>query len=136
MKTDKTRLTRRGMFRNAAVAGVLLTAGKQSWAQEETASSPGSLLPKQRIPRMKITSVDTILTGRDILVRIETDAGIVGYGDATNHFLPYSVEGMLKDLIPYLIGEDPQRIEYLWQVCLYLFFLVSVFISTGTFGNR
>jgi galactonate dehydratase len=24
---------------------------------------------------------------------------------------------MLRDLIPYLIGEDPERIEYLWQVC-------------------
>lgn len=117
MKAGKTQLTRRGMFRNVAAAGVLLTAGKQSLAQEETASSPGSLLPERRIGRMKITSVDTILTGRDILVRIETDAGIVGYGDATNHFLPYSVEGMLKDLIPYLIGEDPERIEYLWQVC-------------------
>ena len=66
---------------------------------------------------MKITRVDPILTGSDVFVRIETDAGIVGYGDATNHFLPFSVEGMLKDLIPYLIGEDPERIEYLWQVC-------------------
>jgi galactonate dehydratase len=24
---------------------------------------------------------------------------------------------MLEDLIPYLIGEDPERIEYLWQAC-------------------
>ena len=71
----------------------------------------------RQIPRMKITRVDPILTGSDVFVRIETDAGIVGYGDATNHFLPYSVEGMLKDLIPYLISEDPARIEYLWQVC-------------------
>ena len=41
----------------------------------------------------------------------------MGYGDATNNFIPYSSEGMLKDLIPYLIGEDPERIEYLWQAC-------------------
>ena len=47
-------------------------------------------------------------------MKIETDAGIVGYGDATNNFLPYSVEGMLRELIPYLVGEDPERIEYLW----------------------
>ena len=67
--------------------------------------------------KMKITKVDTILTGRDVYVKIATDAGIVGYGDATNHFLPQSVIGMLKDISPYLIGEDPQRIEYLWQVC-------------------
>ncbi len=50
-------------------------------------------------------------------VRIETDAGIVGYGDATNHFLPNTVEGALKDMIPYLIGEDPERISYLWESC-------------------
>ena len=66
---------------------------------------------------MKITRVAPILTGRDVFVRIETDAGITGYGDATNHFVPYSVEGMLRDLIPCLIGEDPERIEYLWQSC-------------------
>ncbi|MFB3829783.1 MAG: mandelate racemase/muconate lactonizing enzyme family protein [Bryobacteraceae bacterium] len=66
---------------------------------------------------MKITRAEPILTGSDIFLKIETDAGITGYGDATNHFLPYSVEGMLRDLIPYLIGEDPERIEYLWQAC-------------------
>lgn len=66
---------------------------------------------------MKITEVKTILTGSDVFLKIRTDAGIVGYGEATNNFLPYSAEGMLKDLIPYLIGEDPQRIEYLWQSC-------------------
>ncbi len=67
--------------------------------------------------KMKITKAEPILTGNDVYIKIETDAGITGYGDATNHFLPYSVEGMLRDLIPYLIGEDPERIEYLWQVC-------------------
>ena len=53
----------------------------------------------------------------DIYVKIQTNAGITGYGDATNHFLPNSVIGMLEDLKPYLINEDPQRIEYLWQTC-------------------
>lgn len=67
--------------------------------------------------KMKISKVDTILTGRDVYVKITTDAGIVGYGDATNHFLPQSAIGMLKDLSPCLIGEDSQRIEYLWQTC-------------------
>jgi galactonate dehydratase len=66
---------------------------------------------------MKVTRVEPILTGRDVFVRIETDAGLVGYGDATNHFLPYAVAGTLGDLIPYLIGEDPARISYLWQSC-------------------
>ena len=71
--------------------------------------------PARRPPRMKITKVEPILTGSDVFLKVETDAGITGYGDATNHFLPYASAGTLKDIIPYLIGEDPERIEYLWQ---------------------
>jgi len=70
---------------------------------------------------MKITNVELYLTSdvnsSAVFVQIETDAGITGYGEATNHFLPQSSLGMLKDLTPYLIGEDPERIEYLWQGC-------------------
>ena len=97
-----------------AGAGALWTAGRSALAKDKIRSTGPA---GRRIPRMKIAKVEPILTGRDIYVRIETDAGIVGYGDATNHFVPYSVEGMLKDVIPYLIGEDPERIEYLWQAC-------------------
>jgi galactonate dehydratase len=67
--------------------------------------------------RMKITAVEPILTGGDVFLKISTDAGITGYGEATNTFLTYASEGMLKDLIPYLLGEDPERIEYHWQAC-------------------
>jgi galactonate dehydratase len=84
---------------------------------------------------MKILSADTIMTGRDVFVRIETNTGIVGYGDATNHFLPYSVEGALKDVTPYLIGEDPERIEYLWQVCFRRRFMRGGPATGGALGG-
>jgi galactonate dehydratase len=80
------------------------------------APAPTPAAPARSL-RMKITRAEPILTGSDVFLKIETDAGITGYGDATNHFLPYSVDGMLRDLIPFLIGEDPERIEYLWQSC-------------------
>ena len=70
---------------------------------------------------MKITDVKLFLTmdvrSNAVFLKIDTDAGITGYGDATNHFLPHASLGMLKDLVPYLIGEDPERVEYLWQAC-------------------
>jgi galactonate dehydratase len=70
---------------------------------------------------MKITDVRLYLTSEvrsaGVFIAIETDTGIVGYGEGTNHFLPQAAYGMLKDLTPYLIGEDPERIEYLWQSC-------------------
>jgi len=99
--SNQAETNRRGFFRGIAAAGMLGAAGTPAQGQKS--------------PRMKITSVEPILTGRDVFLKIETDAGIVGYGEATNNFIPYSSEGMLKDLIPYLIGEDPERIEYLWQ---------------------
>ncbi len=70
---------------------------------------------------MKITNVEHYLTSdvrsNAVFLKVETDAGITGYGEATNHFLPHASYGMLEDLTPYLIGEDPERIEYLWQAC-------------------
>ena len=70
---------------------------------------------------MKITAVKHYLTmdvrSNACYVQIETDAGITGYGEATNHFLPHTVLGALQDLTPYLIGEDPERIAYHWQAC-------------------
>ena len=38
---------------------------------------------------MKITGVEPIMTGSDVFLKITTDAGITGYGDGTQHFLPY-----------------------------------------------
>ncbi|MCZ6671427.1 MAG: mandelate racemase/muconate lactonizing enzyme family protein [Verrucomicrobia bacterium] len=110
-------MNRRKLIKTVAGSGALLAMGASpALAQNKTSRIPVDL-SHRKIPKIKITKLDTIMTGRDVYVRIETDAGIVGYGDATNHFLPYSVEGMLKDLAPYVIGEDPQRIEYLWQSC-------------------
>ena len=113
-KIHSTKMDRRNLLKGLTGIGFLAITGKGAMAQN---LSERLGHPSQDIPRMKISALDTIMTGRDIFVKISTDSGIVGYGDATNHFLPYSVKGMLDDISPYLIGEDPQRIEYLWQVC-------------------
>lgn len=76
---------------------------------------------------MKITDVRTYLTREgnspSVFVSIETDAGITGYGESTIHFFPQAAYGMLQDLKPYLLGEDPERIEYLWQMCFRRLFM-------------
>lgn len=63
--------------------------------------------------KMRITNMKTIMMGQYFYVSLETDVGIIGYGDATNHLLPYGVEGMLKDLIPYVAREDPRMQPHL-----------------------
>ena len=110
------RMNRRGALKGIAGLGIMTVGEGMMLADSE---EPAALQPVPApIKNLKITSVDTIMTGSDVFVKISTNEGITGYGDATNQFVPYSVEGMLKDIKPYLIGEDPQRIEYLWQSCL------------------
>jgi galactonate dehydratase len=76
---------------------------------------------------MRITDLrhhlTTELGSPALFVFIETDAGITGVGEATIHFFPQAVAGMLDDLKPYLIGEDPRRIEHLWQACFRTLFM-------------
>jgi galactonate dehydratase len=52
-----------------------------------------------------------------IFVKVVTDQdGLVGWGEATLEWHTRSVVGAIEDLAHLLIGEDPTRIEHLWQV--------------------
>ena len=69
---------------------------------------------------MKITKISTLVCNARmrnwIFVKIETDQpGLVGWGEATLEWHTQSVVGAIEDLSPLLIGEDPVRIEHLWQ---------------------
>lgn len=63
---------------------------------------------------MKIIDVTAVQSAREVFVKITTDDGVVGWGEATN-FAPRSVIGLIEEIRPYLIGQDPRRIEFLWQ---------------------
>jgi len=70
---------------------------------------------------MRITAVKRFLVtdaGRvGVYVKIETDTGLYGVGEATLGSSPRAVLGVLDDLEHWLIGADPERIEFLWQQC-------------------
>ena len=51
-----------------------------------------------------------------LFVKVETEEGLVGYGEASGW--PVVVEAAIKDLTPVLIGDDPTRIERIWQKML------------------
>jgi galactonate dehydratase len=51
-----------------------------------------------------------------IFVRVETDEGIVGLGEATTENYEHAVVAMIeKHYAPYLIGKDPTKITRNWQ---------------------
>lgn len=54
--------------------------------------------------------------GREyVFVKVETDEGIYGWGEATLEMKQRTVVAAVEDLKPFVLGEDPTRIDYLWQ---------------------
>ena len=70
---------------------------------------------------MKITSVTPVPISSStpfgarnyMFVKIETDEGITGWGEATSG--PLAVATMVEEFGQQLIGKDPGRIEQHWQ---------------------
>jgi galactonate dehydratase len=66
---------------------------------------------------MKITAIKSFMQRVDdrprVLVKIETDEGISGWGETYNHGPDWAVPPILEYLSNYLIGEDPRRVEFL-----------------------
>lgn len=70
---------------------------------------------------MKITAIETLVCHARmrnwIFVKVLTDQpGLWGWGEATLEWHTKGVVGAIQDLSQLLIGEDPRRIEYLWQM--------------------
>ncbi len=68
---------------------------------------------------MKIVHARVIVCcpGRNfVTLKIETDQGLSGVGDATLNGRELAVASYLQDhVLPCLIGRDPQQIEDIWQ---------------------
>ncbi len=70
---------------------------------------------------MKIERIETLVCHARmrnwVFVKVITDQpGLVGWGEATLEWHTRSVVGAVEDLASLLIGEDPTRVEHLWQV--------------------
>jgi galactonate dehydratase len=93
---------------------------RRSFLQSLAAASTAGVLAAPRaqaaLPKMKITRVrlyappnaTPLFNQSDMVVTIETDAGITGIGEGGS-------KEMLEQCAGRLIGRDPQHIEQLWQ---------------------
>jgi len=65
---------------------------------------------------MKITNVEVFhVKPRWTFVKVSTDEGITGWGEAMVEGRARTVETAVMEHAPFLIGQDPSRIEFLWQ---------------------
>ncbi|HEY4517299.1 MAG TPA: mandelate racemase/muconate lactonizing enzyme family protein [Candidatus Paceibacterota bacterium] len=71
---------------------------------------------------MKITDIKTLHADAGwrpwTFVKITTDEGLIGWSECTDsHGSPHGIEGVVRDLSPLLIGQDPRDVEKLyWQM--------------------
>lgn len=70
---------------------------------------------------MKITKIETLVCNARmrnwIFVKVITDQpGLFGWGEATLEWHTRAVVGAIEDLSQLLIGQDPTRVEHLWQM--------------------
>ena len=69
---------------------------------------------------MKITGIKTVVVNAQmrnwVFVKVETDtAGLDGWGEASLEWKTRAVAGAIEDLKPFILGDDPTRIEHLYQ---------------------
>lgn len=69
---------------------------------------------------MKITGLETVIVNAEmrnwIFVKVITDdPGLIGWGEASLEWKTRAVVGAVKDFEPMVVGENPLRIEHLYQ---------------------
>jgi len=69
---------------------------------------------------MKITNIRTVVVNAEmrnwVFCRVETDQpGLFGWGEGSLEWKTRAIVGAIEDLAPMVIGEDPGRIEHIYQ---------------------
>src|SRR3954454_17192667 len=80
----------------------------------------GSVGSKLRITGMKVFGVtlDAKIAQADrpyVFVKLETNQGIVGWGEGTLEGKASAVISCVNDFRDFLIGADPMQVEHIWQ---------------------
>lgn len=102
-----SQFTRRSLLQTAT-AGALSLSGLSAALQQNTS-------PYQR-PRLKITDIRTAYVtvhGPQLHVRIYTDQGLIGQGEATDAAL--GAAAIIAGFRRMLIGQNPLNVEALWE---------------------
>src|SRR5882757_5037450 len=100
---SNTIMNRRSFLKSAAV---LPAAGVATLPPRAIAA-----VPKMKITRVRVytpPTLNTLFNQSNMVVTIETDAGITGIGEG-------GAKDTLEQCAGRLIGQDPHRIEHLWQ---------------------
>ncbi|MFN7802816.1 MAG: mandelate racemase/muconate lactonizing enzyme family protein [Planctomycetaceae bacterium] len=108
--SEGTSFHRRGWLQSMGAAAVGWSLVDQAVAQEQ---APGSQV-LDRASSIRITGLKTYWVGPIVYVKIETNHGIVGWGDLKGTDVRVG-RVLVESLFELIDGENPTRIEHLWQ---------------------
>jgi len=103
-------LGRRELLQSFGTAAVGWSLVDQAVAQDQ---APGSQVV-DRASSIRITGLKTYWVGPIVYVKIETNHGIAGWGDLKGTDVRVG-RVLVESLYELLEGENPTRIEHLWQ---------------------
>jgi galactonate dehydratase len=112
MNTNENRpaaMTRRELV---ASAGAFAAAGLIADVVAKADAAAAGV--EDRATSIKITSVTPFPLGSKTLVKIQTNHGITGWGEISQ-LPPKTVIALLESMYELLDGENPTRVEFLWQ---------------------
>ena len=90
-------------------AGVAATGAPFWWGmlpQELAAKVPTGI---------KITGIETLIVEDEVYLKVLTNEGVTGEGHASVHRKAPTCEAAVRDMERIIVGQDPTRIEFLWQ---------------------
>src|SRR5206468_8511014 len=80
---------------------------------EVTGAGPAGKV-EDRAAAVRISSMRTHRVGSKVYVQIETNVKVTGWGEVSA-LEPTAAEALTRSLFELLDGENPTRIEHLWQ---------------------
>jgi galactonate dehydratase len=117
-------VNRRPFFAGGLLAGAAGSlSGRRARAAADCACAPALAAALPPAPgRLKVTDMKvfgvTIEKGSDrpyVFVKIETDAGVIGWGEATLEGKAGATMATVNDLREFIVGHDPMTVEHHWQ---------------------
>ncbi len=106
-------MDRKDFLRNSALGTLgLTTMGFNGFANNPTSSNTKTV-------DVKITDIKTYLHKKALFVKVETDSGISGWGEADHDNMEVLVKTIHTVFKQHAIGQNPFESEYIWHKAMY-----------------